>query len=132
MADTRDPSTYVDEDPRKSISAAPSFEEYLKQRAAAAGGAPAAAAPAAAAPVAAPAPAAAASATGGGATVLGTLETLQGPGQVWGADGTWWSLTMMSLLCFASFRRSIILYHNLLAILEYPIVSLIDSFFTSC
>lgn len=79
MADTRDPSTYVDEDPRKSISAAPSFEEYLKQRAAAAGGAPAAAA----APVAAPAPAAAASATGGGATVLGTLETLQGPGQVW-------------------------------------------------
>lgn len=32
MADTRDPETYVDEDPRKSISAAPSFEEYLKQR----------------------------------------------------------------------------------------------------
>lgn len=87
MADTRDPEAYQDSDPRKSISAAPSFEEYLKQRAAATGGAPAAAAPAAAAPVAVAAPAAAASTTGGGATVLGTLETLQGPGQVWGADG---------------------------------------------
>ena len=32
MADTRDPEVYVDADPRKSISAAPSFEEYLKQR----------------------------------------------------------------------------------------------------
>jgi len=32
MADTRDPEPYKDEDPRKSISAAPSFEEYLKQR----------------------------------------------------------------------------------------------------
>jgi hypothetical protein len=32
MADTRNPDTYQDEDPRKSISAAPSFEEYLKQR----------------------------------------------------------------------------------------------------
>eukprot|EP00584_Thalassiosira_punctigera_P019136 CAMPEP_0172572668 /NCGR_PEP_ID=MMETSP1067-20121228/135795_1 /TAXON_ID=265564 ORGANISM="Thalassiosira punctigera, Strain Tpunct2005C2" /NCGR_SAMPLE_ID=MMETSP1067 /ASSEMBLY_ACC=CAM_ASM_000444 /LENGTH=74 /DNA_ID=CAMNT_0013365251 /DNA_START=512 /DNA_END=736 /DNA_ORIENTATION=- len=32
MADTRDPEEYKDEDPRKSISAAPSFEEYLKQR----------------------------------------------------------------------------------------------------
>ena len=32
MADTRDPDAYVDEDPRKSISEAPSFEEYLKQR----------------------------------------------------------------------------------------------------
>jgi hypothetical protein len=32
MADTRDPEPYQDEDPRKSISAAPSFEEYLKQR----------------------------------------------------------------------------------------------------
>ncbi|GMH62128.1 hypothetical protein TrVE_jg8535 [Triparma verrucosa] len=32
MADTRDPETKVDEDPRKSISAAPSFEEYMKQR----------------------------------------------------------------------------------------------------
>lgn len=56
MADTRDPSAFADEDPRKSISAAPSFEEYLKQRDG--GGAPAAAAPAAAAPAAA-APAAA-------------------------------------------------------------------------
>ncbi|KAL7550227.1 hypothetical protein ACHAWF_013463 [Thalassiosira exigua] len=34
MADTRDPEEHQDEDPRKSISAAPSFEEYLKQRAA--------------------------------------------------------------------------------------------------
>jgi hypothetical protein len=34
MADTRNPDAYVDSDPRKSISAAPSFEEYLKQRAA--------------------------------------------------------------------------------------------------
>jgi hypothetical protein len=52
MADTRNPDAVAHEDPRKSISAAPSFEEYLKQRA---GGdaAPAAAAPAAAAPVAA-------------------------------------------------------------------------------
>ena len=34
MADTRDPDAKDDDDPRKSISAAPSFEEYLKQRAA--------------------------------------------------------------------------------------------------
>mmetsp|Transcript_7376 Transcript_7376/g.10543 ORF Transcript_7376/g.10543 Transcript_7376/m.10543 type:complete len:80 (+) Transcript_7376:82-321(+) len=34
MADTRDPEAFEDEDPRKSISAAPSFEEYMKQRAA--------------------------------------------------------------------------------------------------
>ena len=32
MADTRDPEEYQDEDPRKSISAAPSFEEYMKSR----------------------------------------------------------------------------------------------------
>ncbi|GMI08381.1 hypothetical protein TrLO_g4632 [Triparma laevis f. longispina] len=32
MADTRDPEAKDDEDPRKSISAAPSFEEYMKQR----------------------------------------------------------------------------------------------------
>jgi hypothetical protein len=84
MADTRDPEPYVDSDPRKSISAAPSFEEYLKQRAAAAGGAPAAtAAPAAPAPAAA----AAAPASSGGSSVLGTLSTLQGPGQVWGDLG---------------------------------------------
>ena len=31
MADTRDPDEMTHEDPRKSISAAPSFEEYLKQ-----------------------------------------------------------------------------------------------------
>lgn len=34
MADTRNPDAYEDADPRKSISAAPSFEEYMKQRAA--------------------------------------------------------------------------------------------------
>eukprot|EP00535_Pseudo-nitzschia_heimii_P007895 CAMPEP_0197176492 /NCGR_PEP_ID=MMETSP1423-20130617/2399_1 /TAXON_ID=476441 /ORGANISM="Pseudo-nitzschia heimii, Strain UNC1101" /LENGTH=78 /DNA_ID=CAMNT_0042625873 /DNA_START=199 /DNA_END=435 /DNA_ORIENTATION=- len=33
MADTRNPDAKTDEDPRKSISAAPSFEEYLKARA---------------------------------------------------------------------------------------------------
>ena len=32
MADTRDPETFESDDPRLSISAAPSFEEYLKQR----------------------------------------------------------------------------------------------------
>ena len=32
MADTRDPEEKQDDDPRKSISAAPSFEEYMKQR----------------------------------------------------------------------------------------------------
>lgn len=33
MADTRDPETFQDlDDPRKSISDAPSFEEYMKQR----------------------------------------------------------------------------------------------------
>lgn len=32
MADTRDPEAQDNEDPRKSISAAPSFEEYLKMR----------------------------------------------------------------------------------------------------
>jgi len=34
MYDTRDPDAKDDDDPRKSISAAPSFEEYLKSRAA--------------------------------------------------------------------------------------------------
>jgi hypothetical protein len=34
MADTRNPDAMDDDDPRKSISAAPSFEEYLKARAA--------------------------------------------------------------------------------------------------
>jgi len=94
MADTRDPDANDHEDARKSISAAPSFEEYLKMRDS--GAAPAAAAPAAAAPVAAApaaaAPAAAAAAPaaaagGGGGDVLGTLGGLEGPGQVWGADG---------------------------------------------
>mmetsp|Transcript_5718 Transcript_5718/g.7206 ORF Transcript_5718/g.7206 Transcript_5718/m.7206 type:complete len:270 (+) Transcript_5718:3-812(+) len=82
MADTRNPDAMAHEDPRKSISAAPSFEEYLKERAAegTTAAAPAAAAPAAAAPAAA-APAA----VGGG--VASTLSGLQGAGHVWGADG---------------------------------------------
>jgi len=65
MADTRDPAAFQHEDARKSISVAPSFEEYMKQRAGASD-APAAAAPAPApAPVyAAPAPAPAASSGG--------------------------------------------------------------------
>mmetsp|Transcript_10499 Transcript_10499/g.21169 ORF Transcript_10499/g.21169 Transcript_10499/m.21169 type:complete len:184 (-) Transcript_10499:250-801(-) len=54
MADTRDPDAFEHEDPRKSISAAPSFEEYLKQRGGGGGAAPAPA-PAAAAPAPAPA-----------------------------------------------------------------------------
>ena len=33
MADTRDPEPQDDEDPRKSISAAPSFAEYQAQKA---------------------------------------------------------------------------------------------------
>jgi hypothetical protein len=56
MADTRDPAAMKHEDPRKSISEAPSFEEYLKMRnggGAASPAAPAAAAPTAAAPAAA-------------------------------------------------------------------------------
>ena len=84
MADTRDPDTVNNDDPRKSISAAPSFEEYLKQRAAEAGGAAAPAA--AAAPVAAAAAPAAAAPSGGG-DLVGTLSSLEGPGEVWGADG---------------------------------------------
>jgi len=92
MADTRDPDAFEHEDKRKSISAAPSFEEYLKMRD---GGAPAAAAPAAAAPAApaAAAPAAAAPAAAAPAapsasgSIVDVLSGLQGPGQVWGADG---------------------------------------------
>ena len=84
MADTRDPDAYVDSDPRKSISAAPSFEEYLKQRAGGAGAAAPAAAPAPVASYGAPA---AASSGGSGGAILGTLASLQGPGQVWGDLG---------------------------------------------
>jgi len=56
MADTRNPDAFEHEDPRKSISAAPSFEEYLKQRDG--GGAAPAPAPAPVAAAPAPAPAA--------------------------------------------------------------------------
>jgi len=54
MFDTRNPDPMAHEDPRKSISAAPSFEEYLKQRQ---GGGDAAAAPAPAPVASTPAPA---------------------------------------------------------------------------
>jgi hypothetical protein len=90
MADTRNPNSLEHEDARKSISAAPSFEEYLKMRdsGGAAPAAPAVAAPPAAAVPAAPAAAAAPVPTAGaGGDVIGTLAGLQGPGQVWGADG---------------------------------------------
>eukprot|EP00567_Pseudictyota_dubia_P017351 CAMPEP_0197445744 /NCGR_PEP_ID=MMETSP1175-20131217/10892_1 /TAXON_ID=1003142 /ORGANISM="Triceratium dubium, Strain CCMP147" /LENGTH=258 /DNA_ID=CAMNT_0042976755 /DNA_START=59 /DNA_END=835 /DNA_ORIENTATION=- len=83
MFDTRNPDALEHEDPRKSISAAPSFEEYMKMRDG--GGAAAAPAPAAAAPVAA-APAAPA-ATGAAGGAIDVLSSLQGPGVVWGAEG---------------------------------------------
>merc|ERR1711935_242672 len=76
MADTRDPNAFQDEDPRKSISAAPSFEEYLKMR----DGGGAAPAAAVAAPVAAATPVAytaappATAAGGGGGDIMGTLQ----------------------------------------------------------
>ena len=80
MADTRDPEAFEHEDPRKSISAAPSFEEYLKQREAGASSAEVAGASSAAAPVAAspaaPAPAAAAPAGGSSASADGAIATL--------------------------------------------------------
>jgi len=52
MFDTRDPDAMDHEDPRKSIGAAPSFEEYMRARS---GGAAAAPAPAPATPPPAPA-----------------------------------------------------------------------------
>ena len=78
MADTRDPDAMEHEDPRKSISAAPSFEEYLKMREENGGGGnttptPAAAAAAAApAPAPAPAPAASTSSASSGAAAATT------------------------------------------------------------
>jgi hypothetical protein len=87
MADTRDPDALVHEDARKSISEAPSFEEYMKQRAGGAAPAPAPAAAPAAYGAPAAAPAAPAATSGGGGSVVDTLSTLQGPGVVWGADG---------------------------------------------
>ena len=83
MADTRDPEAFEHEDPRKSISAAPSFEEYLKQREAGASsaevaGASSVAAPVAAAPAApaAPAPAAAGPAPAASTSADGAIATL--------------------------------------------------------
>jgi len=91
MADTRNPDAFEHEDPRKSISAAPSFEEYLKQREAGVSSAevagassavsaptPVAAVPAPAPQPAAPAPApvAAAPAAGGSAGADAAIATL--------------------------------------------------------
>jgi len=84
MFDTRDPNAFEDEDPRKSISAAPSFEEYMKIRDGG-GIAPAAVAPpVAVAPPAASVPvqqqqpvAPAASVTGGGGDAVAALEASQ-------------------------------------------------------
>jgi len=93
MADTRNPDAVDHDDARKSISAAPSFEEYLKMRDSGAGAAAPAtaaapAAPAAAAPVAAAAPAAPAmGAPAASGSLVDVLAGLEGPGQVWGADG---------------------------------------------
>ena len=85
MFDTRDPDAFEHEDPRKSIKAAPSFEEYLKQRdgaaaaPAAAAPAPVAAAPVAAAPVyAPPAPVAAAPAPVAAAVPVGAPPATSG------------------------------------------------------
>jgi len=91
MADTRDPEAQDNEDPRKSISAAPSFEEYLKMRDG--GGGTADAAPPVAPPIVAPAvpvvqqqqpivaPVAPIAATaaigGGGGDAVATLEASQ-------------------------------------------------------
>ena len=79
MADTRDPDALEHEDKRKSISEAPSFEEYLKMREtggdAAAAVTPAAAPPAA--PVAtSPAAASAAATSAGGGSAEAAIATL--------------------------------------------------------
>ena len=105
MADTRDPAAMKHEDPRKSISEAPSFEEYMKMRAGGGGAAPApapAAAPVAAAPAAAPAVAAPA---GGGGTVVDTLSSLQGPGVVWGFEGVELGHQESELKCYDNFDK---------------------------
>ena len=133
MADTRIVETSVNEDPRKSISAAPSFEEYLKQRAGGDAAAPAAA-PAAAAPAAA-APAAAAG--GGGGDLLSTLKTLEGPGQVWGHEGKhFFSPSMIEIYYNVSYLNcfNLSLFFNLLTL--YLILSSsfshINSFIFCC
>ena len=92
MADTRDPEAQDNEDPRKSISAAPSFEEYLKMRDGGGGTADAAApvAPPIVAPAVpvvqqqqpivapvAPIAATAAVVRGGGGDAVATLEASQ-------------------------------------------------------
>jgi len=79
MADTRDPDALVHDDPRKSISDAPSFEEYLKQRAGGDGGAAPAAAPSppAADPVAAQPATTAAPAAAVGGDPIALLDSSQ-------------------------------------------------------
>jgi hypothetical protein len=89
MADTRDPEVLVHEDARKSISEAPSFEEYMKQRAG--GGAPAPA-PAAAAP--APAPAAPAAPAWGAPAPAAAAPAVSASGLVYGKyDEQLWDMT---------------------------------------
>ena len=81
MADTRNPDAFEHEDPRKSISAAPSFEEYLKQREAGASsaevaGVSSAVSASAPAPAPAPQPAAPAPAAGGSASADAAIASL--------------------------------------------------------
>lgn len=76
MADTRIVDTKDDEDPRKSISAAPSFEEYLKQRE---GATAATTSPPPPAPAVAftPAPASSTGSGGGATDAASTISTLE-------------------------------------------------------
>ena len=85
MADTRVVDTKEDEDPRKSISAAPSFEEYLKQREGVGGASATTSPPPPAVPSPAvastPAPASSTGSSGGeitdAASAISTLEQSQ-------------------------------------------------------
>lgn len=90
MADTRDPDAFNDPDARKSISEAPSFEEYMKMRQSEVGG-EAAAAPAvvpAPAPMPAPAPVPAWGAPAAAAPAWGAPAApapVPAPAPAWGA-----------------------------------------------
>lgn len=75
MADTRDPDAFADDDPRKSITAAPSFEEYLKLRDG--GGEPAPATPVPVPATSVPSPVAAAPSGSDGGDAIFTLEASQ-------------------------------------------------------
>uniref|UniRef100_A0A7S1ZHI0 PS II complex 12 kDa extrinsic protein n=1 Tax=Trieres chinensis TaxID=1514140 RepID=A0A7S1ZHI0_TRICV len=80
MFDTRNPKSFVHDDPRKSISAAPSFEEYMKMRSGAEKPAATIAPTAPAAPVAKAAPI---EGTGRGSY----LDSIQGVGRVSSGGG---------------------------------------------